>query len=169
LSKSQRAQSIIRDLGSKDLKFACSNCEEDFPLKQAGLFYLDNFSDNARELYDEMRKDQRSREKALAQKRKKISQKSLTAAQSINLGFIFERLAPTLKAFRFSKNDCRPLFDPIDYVIFDGLSKSGTVDRIFFTDIKSGACPLKGSQKEVKECVEKKKVDFDTYRGGKQQ
>lgn len=37
---------------------------------------------------------------------------------------------------RFDKNDCRSLFDQIDYVIFEGVNKTGNVQRIIFTDIK---------------------------------
>ena len=37
---------------------------------------------------------------------------------------------------RFDKNDCRCLFDQIDYVIFEGVIKTGSVHRIIFTDIK---------------------------------
>ena len=64
----------------------------------------------------------------------------------------------------FEPGDCRSLFDPIDYVIFEGLSKKRKVERIIFTDIKTGSARLKTNQKEIKELVEKKKVNFDLYR-----
>jgi hypothetical protein len=53
--------------------------------------------------------------------------------------------------------------DPIDYVIFEGLNKSGTVSKIIFTDIKTGAARLKNNQKEIKSLIENKKVDFKIY------
>jgi predicted Holliday junction resolvase-like endonuclease len=84
----------------------------------------------------------------------------------VNVGFILERLAPTMQGFRFDRNDCRSLFDPIDYVIFEGLSKKGAVSRIIFSDIKTGAAKLSKKQKDIKTLVEKKKIGWDTYKPG---
>ncbi len=66
-------------------------------------------------------------------------------------------------AFRFNHNDCRSLFDPIDYVIFEGLSKKGTVDKIFFVDIKTGNARLSSKQKEIKAVINGKKVNFQKF------
>ncbi len=66
--------------------------------------------------------------------------------------------------FPFDRNDCRSLFDPIDYVIFEGLSKRGVVSKVLFADIKTGRARLKRNQKEIKMLVENKKVDWDTYK-----
>ena len=79
------------------------------------------------------------------------------------MGFILERLAPVLAEFPFDKNDCRSLFDPIDYVIFEGLQKTGKVQKIFFVDIKSGKAKLKPNQKAIKQMIEQKKVEFKNY------
>ncbi|MFH1620033.1 MAG: Holliday junction resolvase-like protein [bacterium] len=77
---------------------------------------------------------------------------------------MLERLAPAMKSFRFNRNDCRSLFDPIDYIIFEGLSKNGTVSRLLFADIKTGKARLSGGQKKIRELVERKKVDIDYYK-----
>jgi predicted Holliday junction resolvase-like endonuclease len=60
----------------------------------------------------------------------------------VNIGFILERIAPAMKAFEFDRNDCRSLFDPIDYIIFSGLTCHGKVDRLIFADIKTGNARL---------------------------
>ena len=73
-------------------------------------------------------------------------------------------VAPALEQFRFEKNDCRSLFDPIDYVIFEGLHKTGKVQKIIFTDIKSGSANLKARQKSIKKLVQEKKLEFKTYK-----
>ncbi|NJE06902.1 hypothetical protein E3E36_12320, partial [Thermococcus sp. M36] len=75
--------------------------------------------------------------------------------------------APTFKTFRFEHNDCRSLFDPIDYVIFEGLHKKGKVEKIIFTDIKTGAARLKPNQKEVKNLIVNKKLEFKFYKNDK--
>lgn len=84
-------------------------------------------------------------------------------ARAVNIGFILERIAPAFTHFPFEHNDCRSLFDPIDYVIFEGLNKKGVVNKIIFTDIKTGAARLNPHQKEIKSLIQNKKVEFKTY------
>jgi predicted Holliday junction resolvase-like endonuclease len=55
------------------------------------------------------------------------------------------------------------LFDPIDYVIFEGLCQRGIVSRIIFADIKTGSGSLSRRQREIRDLVNSKKVEFDTY------
>jgi predicted Holliday junction resolvase-like endonuclease len=47
-----------------------------------------------------------------------------------------------MRDFSFDRNDCRSLFDPIDYIIFEGLSKKNSVSKILFTEIKTGRLVL---------------------------
>ena len=83
--------------------------------------------------------------------------------RAVNIGFILERIVPAFDHFPFEHNDCRSLFDPIDYLIFEGLNKRGVVSKLIFTEIKSGSARLNNNQKEIKELVKNKKVEFKTY------
>lgn len=158
------ARDLIKILETQGFYAECPCCEEPIPLSKAHLFYLEDFNPGALELYKQQVQDLKEREKELKRERKSISEKSEVGAKSVNIGFILERLAPTMRDFRFDRNDCRSLFDPIDYVIFEGLSKNGTVSKVFFADIKTGGARLKNNQKEIKSLVERKKVDWDTYK-----
>ena len=55
------------------------------------------------------------------------------------------------------------MFDPIDYVIFEGLSEKQKVEKIIFMDIKSGKARLSQKQKKIKAAVDNKQVQFKTY------
>lgn len=114
-------------------------------------------------LYQELTSQLKEERKDLRMRRIHLSQRSQTGAQAVNIGFILERICPLLKAFRFDKNDCRSLFDPIDYLIFEGLSDSGKVSRIIFSEIKTGAARLSPKQRQIKNVVENGKVEFDIY------
>lgn len=156
-------QEIIDTLHKGNFYTECPCCSEEIALKQTGLFDNDNFSEGALEIYKQqlqLVQDEKARLKKLQQQG---TIKSEIAAKSSNIGSILERLAPTLKHFRFNHNDCRSLFDPIDYIIFEGLSLKGKVDKIFFIDIKTGAARLSKKQKEIKAVVQNKKIDFKTY------
>jgi predicted Holliday junction resolvase-like endonuclease len=159
----KEAREIIRILESGGFCAECPCCGEPMPLKKAGLFYLDDFSPQALDLLRKEKSELKNREKDLKEQRKSISLKSEVGAKAVNIGFILERLAPAMSGFRFDRNDCRSLFDPIDYVIFEGLNKKGAVSRIIFSDIKTGTAKLKSNQKEIRDLVGRKKVDWDTY------
>jgi len=159
----KEAREIIRILESGGFYAECPCCGEPILLKNAGLFYLDDFSPTALDLYKQLKFEVKIRKKGLKDRRKSISVKSEVGSKAVNIGFILERLAPTMPAFRFDHNDCRSIFDPIDYVIFEGLSKKGSVSRIVFTDIKTGVAKLMKNQKEIRDLVNNKKVEWDTY------
>ena len=61
--------------------------------------------------------------------KEKIKGKSEVGARSVNIGKIVERIAPSLKGFPFQCNDCRSLFQPIDYLVLEGLTDTGLVKK----------------------------------------
>lgn len=156
-------QELIRFLQQKGFKADCGHCGESFQLKDAHLFPLDAFPPEAKELIRQMKEALQERKAQLQQRTAKTKQKTQTTTRSVNVGFILERLAPALPHFPFDKNDCRSLFDPIDYVIFEGLNKSGKVQKIFFVDIKSGEARLKKNQQAIRRMIEARKVEFKQY------
>ncbi len=163
---SKEAKEIIHALEENNFYVECPCCGEPVLLKNAGLFYLDDFSPEAEKLYQEKVGECKVREKEIREERKAISRRSETATTTINIGFILERIAPTMGDFRFDRNDCRSLFDPIDYIIFEGLSKKNSVSKILFTEIKTGKANLTGKQKEIRNLVQRKQVTLDTYKKG---
>ena len=163
MNLAKEAKEIIRTLEENRFYAECPCCGEPILLKDAGLFYLDDFSPEAEELYKERLEELREQEKEIRERRKEISRGSEVKSTAVNIGFILERIAPCMKDFCFEKNDCRSLFDPIDYLIFEGLTRKGTVNKILFVDIKTGKANLTAKQKEIRDLVEDKKVTWDTY------
>ena len=159
----QNLQDLIKFLKNNGFRAECPQCSGKMDLSKTPLFDAENFTPEAMELLKEKKDFNKERKLELEDRSQKKSQKIETTTQSVNIGFILERLAPSLQGFRFDKNDCRSLFDPIDYVIFEGLNKTGSVQRIIFTDIKTGDARLKKSQKQIRQVVEEKKVEFRTY------
>jgi|TARA_B100000953_G_C17901858_1_gene384651 predicted Holliday junction resolvase-like endonuclease len=151
-------------LNNGQFHIECPSCDEEIKLSEAGLFHLDNFTPESLDIYKRMVVEQKERRASLKERKLNIPIKSEVGAKAINLGFLLERLAPTLDGFTFNKNDCRSMFDPIDYVIFEGLSEKQKVDNIIFVDIKSGGARLTQKQKKIKQVVKDKKVVFKTYK-----
>lgn len=111
---------ILMELNSGEFHIECPSCNEDINLQQSGLFHLDNFTKEAKLVYKLKLQEQKERRAFLKKKKADIPKKSEVGAKAVNLGFLLERLAPTLDGFTFERNDCRSMFDPIDYVIFEG-------------------------------------------------
>ena len=156
-------EEILEMLESGEFYAQCPCCNDPIPLTRAGLFFLDNFTSDAEELYGLQLADLRERRAELKNQEIAISQRSEVGAKSVNIGHILEHLAPAMSGFPFELCDCRSLFKPIDYVIFDGLSSKGKVDRIVFADIKTGQAQLSQCQREVQNLVERGKVLWETY------
>lgn len=164
----REAKEVIHSLESNQFYAECPCCGEPILLKDAGLFYLNDFSSEAKELYGQRFKELKEQEKELRERRRAIPQSSEIKSTAVNIGFILERIAPVMEEFRFDRNDCRSLFDPIDYIIFEGLRKKNSVSKILFVEIKTGGARLTEKQKEIRNLVERKRVVWDTYkRGGK--
>jgi predicted Holliday junction resolvase-like endonuclease len=115
----------------------CPTCDEDFPLKRALLFYADTpIPDVARKRLDARRADLQARGIALRERRRRATEGATQKAIDVNVGKILERIAAVCDGFGSVPRDCRPLFDPIDYVAFNGLALHGEVKSITFLDVR---------------------------------
>lgn len=134
---------LIQFLQSNIFKDTCPNCNGKMDLTETALFDAENFTPEAKGLLKERKQFKKERQEEFKGKSGKTSQKIENTTQSVNIGLIHERLASALKGFRFDKNDCWSLFDSIENVIFKGLNKTESIQKIIFTDIKTGDARLK--------------------------
>ncbi len=82
------------------------------------------------------------------------------AADSVTIGKVVERIAPSLPGFPLRSEDCRSLFEPIDYIVFRGLRSKGIVDAIEFVEVKSGKARLTPTQSGIRSLIERGKVSL---------
>ncbi len=159
---------LIEQLKSEKALYAECPSGDIFPLHKAIMFYVDGpVPENVKKIIEEKKKELEEKRLELKKKKKKLQERSEVATRSTNLGKILEKVAPALKGFEFDRKDCRALFEPIDYIVFSGLStKEGNIDSLYFIDIKTGNSRLNEHQRQIKDAVERGKIDFDNY-GGK--
>jgi len=165
-ARTEIAQELITTLTTQGFYAKCPCCGSPIPLKRASLFVRDAFTPKTGELYQMKLKYLDDLRTELKRQLESIPAKSKTGAQAVNVGLILERLAPCLAGFPFNRNDCRSIFDPIDYVVFEGLSKENLVNKIFFVDIKTGNSRLKPIQRDIRNLVENGHVSWKTYKPG---
>lgn len=153
-------EEIIGQLSKSSLFAECNSCGEEFKLSKAIIFDgQKSFPSIAEEKRKGMLTEMQERLNELKRMRISAHTGAEKKAIEVGIGKNIEKFAPTLKEFCFPLHDCRPLFDPIDMIVFNGVSKM-RVDKITFLEIKTGDARLNQHQKTIKNAVEDKKVDF---------
>jgi len=142
-------QDVLDKLTSdKKLYGECPSCGETFPLFKA---------------VEQWKRKIIEAQNDLTKRKQQTRQRSKRGVIDVNVGKVLEKIAPALPGFRFDCHDCRPLFEPVDYIIFEGLTKKGMVESIQIIDIKTGQSGLNPHQQQIKNAVDEKRVEWNTY------
>jgi predicted Holliday junction resolvase-like endonuclease len=108
---------------------------------------------------NESNKELKERKKQLPENKKKKPARIAAGAQGANFGKIAEQIVPAFVTFPYKQKECRPLFEPIDYIIFTGLSGKSHVNTIKFVDMKTGDARLSKEQRQIRDRVIEGKIE----------
>jgi len=150
---------LIKELQTSDFYAECPNgCE--FKLSDAIIFdgektFPKKAIKRKKELLEELEEMKHDFEK----RKKSANVNAEITTKSVNIGKNLEKIFPTFKDFKWDLPDARFLGDPLDLIIFNGLSK-GEIDSINFVEIKTGKSPLNPHQRSIKHAVNEKKVSY---------
>jgi predicted Holliday junction resolvase-like endonuclease len=153
--------SLIKNLKTSRLTAKCPKCDGDFKLADSLLFDgTKMFPNEAEEIKQKLVEAFKQREGEL--KKRKVSVDTGAEQKAIDVGFgkIIEKFIPAYKDLNLQFVECRPLFDPIDLIVFDGLLNR-KVDFVHFTEIKSGNSRLNTHQKLVRDAVLDQRVNVE--------
>jgi len=84
-------------------------------------------------------------------------------SKAVLSGLAAEQIAPFLPNFPCNPADCRFVGKPVDFVAFS-TENDGEVKEILFIEVKNGTSQLSKREREIKKCVEEKKVRYIEYR-----
>jgi predicted Holliday junction resolvase-like endonuclease len=150
---------IINELKKAELSATCPNCTKEFSLADATLFDgLGEFPELAQQRRDQLLKDLHDRLELLKKRKISVGDAEQRAIK-VGIGTTLENLVPVHKDFTLPLPDCRPLFKPIDMIVFNGAHKFN-VDSITFLEIKTGGSKANPHEKAIKHAVEDKKVSY---------
>ena len=90
-------------------------------------------------------------------------EKSLKRQRSVIKGQISEQLAPYLPEFPYEPSDAKFLGQPIDFIVFEGMSE-GEVTKVIISDIKTGKSGLTKVQRQIRDTINRGDVEFHTTR-----
>jgi predicted Holliday junction resolvase-like endonuclease len=97
---------------------------------------------------------------------KEAKQQALQRSRSTLLGKLFERLGPFFQKFGHDPRDMRAIMDPIDYVVFNGLSMNRCVDYITFVEVKAGLGRQSPCQRSITETIRRGNFEVETWQIG---
>jgi predicted Holliday junction resolvase-like endonuclease len=145
----------------KRFKATCPVCMEDFALSDSVLFALGSEPPPvAVAALNAIRARIKARKAALRESRERMTKGARRTAEAVNLGIIVEKIVPSFPSFAYEAGDCRAMFEPIDYLVFSGLTARNQVEALYFVEVKSGNARLTGSQQSIKKAVENGSVQF---------
>lgn len=143
----------------------CQECGCSAPLAKWNLFYNDEYPEDILPKIEQLKESVDAAKKEYENYVLKATSLATKKSLEVNIGKVVEKVVPALPSFPFHPCDCRTLFDPIDYVVFDGLTKENLVRQIHFLEVKTGSSKLNDHQKQVKSAIENKKIEFRFYEG----
>ena len=151
---------LINNLKTSDLIAQCPLCEESFRLSDALLF------DGMKKFPEAAEERKHLLQRALAERTEELKKRKLSAdvqaeKKAIEVGFgkMIEKFIPAYKNLELTFSECRPLYDPIDLIVFKGLLRR-KVDFITFLEVKSGNSKLNRHQRLIRDSILDNKVSL---------
>src|SRR5437870_4180269 len=119
-------------------------------------------------LWGAMRAERREHERVLQELESRIqaaTKRSLDQSRFTIKGQLAEQMAPLLPGFPYSAKDARFLGDPIDYIVFDGLTEGPDCQiEIVLVEVKQNQGQLKPIQRAIGAAVEEGRIRFEVCR-----
>lgn len=152
---------LIKSLRAQELIAECPCCHNDFRLSDALLFDgTKKFPDEAKVRRDDYELELKSRRADLRKRKKLASERAIITTEAVSVGKMVEHLVPILEGFEYNPADCRTLFDPIDLLVFNGLTSS-KVDLLAFMEIKTGNARLNKHQRLIRDAIRDGRVFYE--------
>lgn len=103
-------------------------------------------------------------EKWKAREESRIRKDAADRSRAVLKGKVGEQLAPLLPVFDYEPADARFIGSPVDYIIFEGVSK-GEPKGVTFADVKTGkSARLSKKERALKKAIENGEVKWETIR-----
>ena len=104
---------------------------------------------------------------------KKARKESVEKSRAVIRGQATEHLAPYVME-NVNPKDCRFMGNPIDYVVFDGLSDvtdkvAKDIKEIIFVDVKTGKSNLTTVQRRIRDAIKEGRVSFQVVNPDKKE
>ncbi len=152
-------EDLLKTLRSDRSTWATAPCGHSYRLSDSVLFYRSNFPPEALpgrdQRYDELRNAQEELKALKIRLTEGFAKKSI----EVTIGKTVEKVVPGFRDFPYRPEDCRVLYEPIDYLSFVGLGR-GAISSIDFVEVKTGQSALTKVQRAIRDAVIDRRVSF---------
>lgn len=148
---------LMQELRNDRMIWATAPCGHEFRLAESILFYHSNPPAEGLEWINAQKAGVTELKRQIAELRKSLTSGFTEKSVQVKLGKTVEKVVPILPGFPYDPHECRGIFEPIDYVVFEGLNH-GRVSQIDFLDVKTGSSRLSTVQRSIRDAVEDGKV-----------
>lgn len=148
---------LLEELRRDRTIWATAPCEHEFRLAESVLFYHSSPPAEGLEWIDAQKTAVSELKRHILELRRSLTAGFTEKSVQVKLGKTVEKVVSFLPGFPYDPHECRGIFDPIDYVVFEGLGR-GSVSQIDFLDVKTGGSRLSTVQRAVRDAVEDGKV-----------
>ena len=157
-------EQMVKNLRTSSLIAQCPMCEEEFNLSDALLFDgVKRFPEPAEEKRLLLLQELNERKKELKKRKIAVDVEAEERAIAVGFGKIIEKFIPAYKDLELQFYECRPLYEPIDIIVFNGLIKR-KVGSITFLEVKSGTSGLNKHQRMIRDAILDDKVTLRVLR-----
>lgn len=153
-----RVRSLLAALRSDRSIWANAPCGHEYRLANSVLFYGSNVPKEAHPGRDQLLDSLRTAKEEVKSLRSKLTTDFAKKSVEVTIGKTVENLVPGFDDFPYRSEDCRLLFQPIDFIAFNGVS-AGTVTSVDFIEVKTGNAQLTKVQRQIRDAVQDHKVE----------
>ena len=154
---------LVKNLKKSTLIAECPNCSGEFKMSKAILFDgRGKFPTKAEEKRQAMLQELKDRAADLLIRKEKATIFSERTTTAVGIGKTIEKILPAHRNFDLTPSDCRFLAEPIDMIVFDGITQN-KVNKITFLDVKTGAARLNNHQKQIRDAINDHNVKWRQY------
>lgn len=148
----------------RNIYVQCPDCEEIHRLSDLRVFYGKK---PPRDWLDDLEKEWLKIEKAnedITKRENEIRLDAVKRSRATLIGKTLENISPLAPHMTHHPRDLRSIWDPVDFVSFNGIFEKRKVDSVTFIDVKCGKSDLTSTQKSIKKAVENGDVNWETIK-----
>jgi len=142
----------------------CPSCGEIFRLSDIKISYQRRFPTDWHDKL--LAKDERisDKEDELEEKLAEIREKATEHARKVLLPQLLRKVDPIFTKLGYFPQDVKAIFDPIDFVVFDGMNRTEKVKRIVFMDHETEDTGQRAIQKSIERTIGEERYGWETIR-----
>lgn len=154
----------ILDQNDEMLRRANAQSEANAQLQDKFKLLQSSYDDRVKGFEERIQSLLETHKSVLEKETKKAREDALKRSRSVMRGQATEHLAPYMIE-GVNPKDCRFMGNPVDYIVFDGLSAvtdktAKEINEIKFVDIKTGKSNLNTAQRRIRDAINEGKVSF---------